>query len=92
MTNGDHERRLERVEIKIDRLSEALVSMARIEERVTTVLKQTDRFMDRLDRMDERLEIVELQSNLNKKSVTSTERVIWILVTAGISTAFYMLR
>ena len=48
--------------------------------------------MDRLDKMEERLEIVELQSNLNKKSVTSTERVIWILVTAGISTAFYMLR
>tara|TARA_R100000808_G_scaffold23123_1_gene50889 strand:+ start:1073 stop:1351 length:279 start_codon:yes stop_codon:yes gene_type:complete len=92
MSNGEHERRLERVEIKIDRLSEALVSMARIEERVTTVLKQTDRFMDRLDKMEERLEIVELQSNLNKKSVTSTERVIWILVTAGISTAFYMLR
>ena len=92
MSNGEHERRLERVEIKIDRLSEARVSMARIEERVTTVLKQTDRFMDRLDKMEERLEIVELQSNLNKKSVTSTERVIWILVTAGISTAFYMLR
>ncbi len=92
MSNGEHERRLERVEIKIDRLSEALVSMARIEERVTTVLKQTDRFMDRLDKMEERLEIVELQSNLNKKSVTSTERVIWILITAGISTAFYMLR
>ena len=92
MSNGEHERRLERVEIKIDRLSEALVSMARIEERVTTVLKQTDRIMDRLDKMEERLEIVELQSNLNKKSVTSTERVIWILVTAGISTAFYMLR
>ena len=92
MSNGEHERRLERVVIKIDRLSEALVSMARIEERVTTVLKQTDRFMDRLDKMEERLEIVELQSNLNKKSVTSTERVIWILVTAGISTAFYMLR
>ena len=92
MSNGEHERRLESVEIKIDRISEALVSMARIEERVTTVLKQTDRFMDRLDKMEERLEIVELQSNLNKKSVTSTERVIWILVTAGISTAFYMLR
>ena len=89
MSNGEHERRLERVETKIDRLSEALVSMARIEERVTTVLKQTDRFMDRLDKMEERLEIVELQSNLNKKSVTSTERLGWILITAGISTAFY---
>jgi len=73
MSEGEHERRLERVETKIDRLSEALVSMARIEERVTTVLKQTDRFMDRLDKMEERLEM-------------------WILVTAGITTAFYLLR
>ena len=58
MSEGEHERRLERVETKIDRLSEALVSMARIEERVTTVLKQTDRFMYRFDTMDDRLELV----------------------------------
>ena len=49
MSNGEHERRLERVEMKIDRLGEALVTMARVEERVTTVLKQTDRFIVRLD-------------------------------------------
>jgi|TARA_R110000822_G_scaffold95790_1_gene218613 predicted nuclease with TOPRIM domain len=92
MSEGEHERRLERVESKIDRLSEALVSMARIEERVTTVLKQTDRFMDRLDKMEERLETVEMQSTLNKKSVTSTERMGWIVITAAISAAFFLLR
>jgi predicted nuclease with TOPRIM domain len=92
MSEGEHERRLERVEGKIDRLSEALVSMARIEERVTTVLKQTDRFMDRLDKMEERLETVEMQSTLNKKSVTSTERMGWIVITAAISAAFFLLR
>jgi DNA integrity scanning protein DisA with diadenylate cyclase activity len=92
MSENEHERRLERVETKIDRLSEALVSMARIEERVTTVLKQTDRFMDRLDKMEERLEIVELQSNLNKKAVSNTERVGWVVLTAAVSTAFFLLR
>ena len=92
MSEGEHERRLERVESKIDRLSEALVSMARIEERVTTVLKQTDRFMDRLDKMEEMLETVEMQSTLNKKSVTSTERMGWIVITAAISAAFFLLR
>lgn len=92
MSQGEQERRLERVEMKIDRLSEALVSMARVEERVTTVLKQTDRFIDRLDRMEQRVEDVELQSSLNKKSVGNTERLGWILVTAVISTAFYFMR
>lgn len=37
-------RRLEKIEDKLDKLTEAIVSIARIEERVATVLKQNDRF------------------------------------------------
>ena len=36
--------RLEKIEDKLDKLTEAIVSIARIEERVATVLKQNDRF------------------------------------------------
>ena len=92
MSNGEHERRLERVEMKIDRLGEALVTMARVEERVTTVLKQTDRFIVRLDSMERRMEDVEIQSSLNKKFVGGGERFLWILITAGITTVFFFLR
>ena len=92
MSNGEHERRLERVEMKIDRLGEALVTMARVEERVTTVLKQTDRFIVRLDSMERRMEYVEIQSSLNKKFVGGVERFLWILITAGITTVFFFLR
>ena len=92
MSNGAHERRLERVEMKIDRLGEALVTMARVEERVTTVLKQTDRFIVRLDSMERRMEDVEIQSSLNKKFVGGVERFLWILITAGITTVFFFLR
>ena len=92
MSNGEHERRLERVEMKIDRLGEALVTMARVEERVTTVLKQTDRFIVRLDIMERRMEDVEIQSSLNKKFVGGVERFLWILITAGITAVFFFLR
>ena len=92
MSNGEHERRLERVEMKIDRLGEALVTMARVEERVTTVLKQTDRFIVRLDSMERRMEDVEIQSSLNKKYVGGVERFLWILITAGITAVFFFLR
>ena len=91
MSNGEHERRLERVEMKIDRLGEALVTMARVEERVTTVLKQTDRFIVRLDSMERRMEDVEIQSSLNKKFVGGVERFLWILITAGITAVFFFL-
>ena len=59
MTQAQNERRLERVEEKLDKLAEAVVSIARIEERVNTVLKHHDRFFNRLDRLEARVETVE---------------------------------
>ena len=44
------EQRLEKIEEKLDRLADAVVSIARIEERVATVLRQNDRFFIRMDR------------------------------------------
>ena len=41
--------RLEKLETKIDRLSDAVIAIARIEERVTTVLKQNDREIEKMD-------------------------------------------
>jgi len=92
MSNGEHDRRLERVEMKIDRLSETLVTMARVEERLTTVLKQQERFIARQDSMERRLEDIELEVNINKKFVGGAERLAWILITAGIAAAFFLLR
>ena len=44
MTQAQQERRLERVEEKLDKLTEAIVTIARIEERVNTVLKNSNFF------------------------------------------------
>ncbi len=57
--NDDVSNRLDKLDGKIDKLSEAIVAIARIEERVTTVLKQNDRFILRMDRLEDRVEIVE---------------------------------
>jgi hypothetical protein len=92
MSNGEQDRRLERVEMKIDRLSETLVTMARVEERLTTVLKQQERFIARLDNMERRMEDVEIEININKKFVGGAERLTWVIITASIAAAFYFLR
>ena len=92
MSNGEQDRRLERVEMKIDRLSETLVTMARVEERLTTVLKQQERFIARQDNMVRRMEDVEIEININKKFVGGAELLTWILITASIAAAFYFLR
>ena len=38
----DREQRLDRFEQKLDAINESLISLARIEERVTTILKNND--------------------------------------------------
>ena len=68
------DQRLEKIEQKIDRLADAVVSIARIEERVATVLKQNDRFFIRMDKMEERVDAVENKSNLNTRSFSFLER------------------
>lgn len=88
----DVSKRLEKLEDKIDKLSEAVIAIARIEERVTTVLKQNERFIARLDRLEDRVEIVEQTTKLNKKDVSNGERVFWIVFSAVIAAIMYTFR
>ena len=78
------EQRLEKIEIKLDRLADAVVSIARIEERVATVLKQNDRFFTRMDKIEQRLEEVEAQADVNSNTGRFIERFMWIIVAASI--------
>lgn len=89
MTQAQNERRLERVEEKLDKLAEAVISIARIEERVNTVLKHHDRFFNRLDKLEVRVDNVESKSLMNQNAISIAERFIWVLITTGVSVMFY---
>ena len=81
--------RLETLETKIDKLSDAVIAIARIEERVTTVLKQNDRFIARMDRLEDRVEIVEQKAIVNSKGVGMFERAFWIVFAGIVSIIVY---
>jgi|TARA_B100001248_G_scaffold73079_1_gene51969 predicted ribosome quality control (RQC) complex YloA/Tae2 family protein len=90
--SDSQDQRLEKIEQKIDRLADAVVSIARIEERVATVLKQNDRFFIRMDKMEERVDAVENNSNLNTRSFSFVERFLWVCVSSGVGLLVYFLR
>ena len=90
--NDDVSNRLDKLDSKIDKLSEAIVAIARIEERVTTVLKQNDRFILRMDRLENRVETVEQKAIVNSKGINMFERLFWIGVSAIASIIVYNLR
>ena len=90
--SDSQDQRLEKIEQKIDRLADAVVSIARIEERVATVFKQNDRFFIRMDKMEERVDAVENNSNINTRSFSFVERFLWVCVSSGVGLLVYFLR
>jgi outer membrane murein-binding lipoprotein Lpp len=73
-------KRLDRIEAKIDKLSETVVSLARVEEKVIALDKEAVRTNERLDKIDSRLEQVEERAGSNDVTVKVVNKVFWILL------------
>lgn len=78
------EERLARIENKVDNLAEAMVLMARIEERMVTIFKRMDRYDEAQDRIDAKLS--GLDKNSNRRSVIENilDRGFWIVVAGAV--------
>jgi vacuolar-type H+-ATPase subunit E/Vma4 len=77
------EDRLSRVEKKIDTLQEAIVSLARVEERLVTVFNRQSHIETKVDAMDEKVDRLS-ESVIKSKSA---ERIVWLVVAAAIGAA-----
>lgn len=77
----DVEQRLTRFEQKLDGINEALVSLARIEERVTTILKHNDRIHEQVRELDERIDALESKHAVHEFTLSKGERLFWIGMT-----------
>jgi len=79
----DH--RLDRIEEKLDKLSEAVVCLARMEERLITIF-------NRIEKIENRVDTIEDVSSKSRYSLKFLERAFWIVLSASVATAFYYFR
>ena len=79
------EKRLERIEQKLDEMSKAIVSLARMEERMVTLFKRMDTYDDAQDKLAERVSKIEKVSGADGVTLRFLERIFWIVATAGIT-------
>ena len=86
------EQRLERIEKKLDQMSEAIVSLARMEERMVTLFRRMDAYDERQSEMGKRVETLEKRQGINGQTLRFAERLFWIIAAAGISYIFYVMR
>jgi hypothetical protein len=82
------EARLERIERKLDEVGQAIVALARMEERMITLFKRMDKLDQEQSNHGRRLQLVEGRVGTNGRTLRFAERVFWIVVSAGIAYIF----
>lgn len=78
--------RLDRIEAKIDKLAETVVQMARVEEKLVSMESDKKVFMEKLLRVEERIEATDKKVDETAVTVRVINRLFWIVITAVVST------
>lgn len=84
------EARLERIEKKLDEVGQAIVALARMEERMITLFRRMDTLDNEQSQHGHRITLIESKVGSNGQALRFAERVFWIVVTAGVAFAFNM--
>ena len=69
-----NDNRMSRMEEKLDKLSEAVISMARIEDRMISVFKRLDRVDEGFNKSDKRMDELEQTSIRRGQNIAFAER------------------
>lgn len=77
--------RLDRIESKIDKLAETVISLARAEEKLVHLEQDKKFLMDRMMKSEERLDLVEKKVDETSITVRVINRLFWITVAVVIS-------
>ena len=83
--------RLSRMETKLDKLSEAVVDMARMEERLLTIFERLEHMDAAFKKYDDRVDEIEKQALIRGQKIAFAERLFWMVVTGAVRLAFVFL-
>lgn len=73
--------RMDRIESKIDKLSEVLVQMARVEERLLNQEEDHKYIRKKINDLDEKVSEMEKVVQKNQITVNIINRISWIIIT-----------
>lgn len=92
MTEQSQEARLQRIENKLDKLSEAFTILARVEEKIMSSNGRIDRLEFRADESERDMDKMKGIVGYNQQTVRQVERFAWILVSSLVGTLMYFFR
>jgi len=75
--------RLERIENKMDKMAEALVTLARVEEKMENYNKYRDDSWSRMNKFSEKLDAIEKKVDENAHTVRIINKLFWVAIVAA---------
>lgn len=75
--------RLTRIETKLDKLADAMISMARMEEKMITLFKRMDKYDEGQSKIDNRLHAVEKNNIQTNTFGYLVDKAVWIILGAA---------
>ena len=82
-TSADNAARLDRIEEKIDRMSEAIIALARAEEKIQSLVTISRQQANLIAAMDKRIDNVEKTVQTNTTVVNIINKIFWIIVSTS---------
>lgn len=79
----DLDKRLGRIELKLDKLADAMVAMARAEEKLDALKNEHDKMYERVNRLSTKLDDVESGVNENSNTVKVINKLFWVAIIAA---------
>ena len=76
--------RLDRIEDKLDQLTEAMVAMARAEEKIANLQQDQMNMFDRMNKHSEKLDDIEKVCNDNHRTICVINKLFWVVTVAVI--------
>lgn len=77
--------RLQRIEDKVDKLADAMISLARAEEKLVAIEKNNQNHYDRMNKFSVKLDEIERKVDVNAQTVYIINKVVYLIGAAIIA-------
>ena len=82
ITVATTQQRLDRIEEKIDKLADAMISLARAEEKIAAIADMHGHQTERLNKLSGKIDDIAAQAADNTRTVQLINKLFWVVVAA----------
>lgn len=75
--------RLDRIEGKLDKLADAMISLARAEEKIEAMSEEHEKQYERINRLSAKIDEIERIVLDNQRTVNLISKLFWVVVVAA---------